>query len=274
MEQLNSTSGGHSSFTEALTTVRCAKNVFLTLLILSLLIQLTGFVMVRFTKLVAEPALALVAEPAAKPNQVQSAATASAPAEATTMAAATTSEPATAPAPAATTAHKSVWHKAGSSPCTDGYKTWYHVFRWLLPATMFLALISGALLLLTLLLAVKLALLARTPGVEGYLSSFFWAMLLWVLLIPWQQMLDGHFPSFLYGATFNLDELLRQTRTLFWEGNQDIVESLAYYVRFMFYPILALAIALYAQSRYALGLRRMNVAASQAEIPPGSAEKM
>ena len=41
--------------------------------------------------------------------------------------------------------------------------------------------VRAALLLLTLMFAVKLALLARTPGVEGYLSSFFWAMLLWVL---------------------------------------------------------------------------------------------
>jgi hypothetical protein len=271
MEQLNNASGGHSSFTEALTTARCAKNVFLTVLILSLLIQLTGFVMVRFTKLVAEPVSAMAAEPAAKPNQVQTAATTSAPAEATTMAAAATSEPASAPAPAAATAHKGLCHKAGTAPCADGYKTWYHVFRWLLPATMFLAMISGALLLLTLLFTVMLALLARTPGVEGFLSSFFWAMLLWVLLIPWQEMLEGRF---LYGATFTLKELLAQTQRLFWEGQSaGFVDLVAYHLRFMFYPILALAITLYAQSRYALGVRRMNMAISQTELP-GTGEKM
>jgi hypothetical protein len=262
MEQLNSAGGGNSSFTQALTTVRCAKNVFLTVLILSLLIQLTGFVMVRFTKLVAEPAPAVATETAA---------TAPASGEATTMAAAT-SEPATAPAAAKAEAHKSFWrHHAAASPCTDGYKTWYHVFHWLLPATMFLAMISGALLLLTLMFAVMLSLLARTPGVEGYLSGFFWAMLLWVLLIPWHRMFDTHF---LYGATFTLGELVAQTRTVVWDGDGSLMESAGYYVRFMFYPILAIGIALYVQCRYALGLRKMNAAASQAELPLGQAEKM
>lgn len=273
MEQLNNAGGGNSPFTEALTTVRCAKNVFLTVLILSLLIQLAGFVMVRFTKLVAEPVSSMAAEPAPKHNLVQTAATAPASGEATTMAAAATSEPTSASAPAVAAWHKSAGHHrmAQASTCTDGYKTWYHVFRWLLPATMFLAMISGALLLLTLMFTVKLSLLARTPGVEGYLSSFFWAMLLWVLLIPWQQMMDGRF---LYGATFTLEELIRQTRTIFWEGNDTIVESLTYYLRFMFYPILALVIALYVQCRYALGVRRMTMAVSQADVPPGGAEKM
>jgi hypothetical protein len=267
MEQLNS-AGGNSSFIEALTTARCAKNVFLTVLILSLLIQLTGFALVRFTKLVAEPVSTAAAEPAAKPNQVQ---TATAPAgEATTMAAAATSEPTSASAPAAGT-HKGLHRMVAAPTCTDGYKTWYHVFRWLLPATMFLAMISGALLLLTLMFTVSLALLARTPGVEGYLSSFFWAMLLWVLLIPWQRVFDTRF---LYGATFTLGELIRQTR-LFWEGQTtDPVDVLAYHMRFMFYPIFALAVAIFVQSRYTRGVRRMNMSISQAEAPPSEAGKM
>jgi hypothetical protein len=201
------------------------------LIFLSLVIQLSAFVMVRCAGVFG------------RPEQAQAAA-------ADQAAPTTETAPATRPAEAGSTAAE----------------TWEAVYMWALPVSKFVALAAGMLLVLTLLLSVELALVGRTGGVAGFLSAFFWSLLLWVFLIPWQQALPGS--RLLTGVTFNLGDLLSATA----ESTADdasVTAVVLYFLRFLVYPIFVFFLWLVVQRKYARGYRQacLDVSAMNAPEP-------
>ncbi len=150
--------------------------------------------------------------------------------------------------------------------------TWYRALGWFLPATKFTGMVSGMLLALTLLLAVKIALLGRAGGVAGFIGAFFWSLLLLVFLIPWQQVTRTTFAS---GALHNLDYLIEQTRSVTWNA-KDVswFDQVMYYARFVAYPLFVVLLQLVVQVKFARGHRRMSLSVAEAAVaePPENAK--
>jgi len=219
MEQIDDPSGTNE-YRTALATARYAKSLFLGLIFLALVIQLSAFVLVRFAGAFG-PAAGVAA--------------------------------ATAP--------------AGGEPSANApaAETLREVYLWALPITKFVALAAGMLLALTVLLAVKISLVGRTGGVAGFLSAFFWSLLLWVFLIPWQQVLPGS--SMLAGVTYNLGDLLSATADATAEGARWSTIVL-YFLRFLAYPAGVFILWLAVQRKFARGYRRACLQVAEVDVEP------
>jgi hypothetical protein len=266
MEQINSRAE-REEFREAFSSIRMAKNVFWSLVLAAVLVQLASFVLVRYMravdvhKMVADAAA--VVRPAA-PAPAVAPALAPAPAAATKPGKAAKTKPASAPVvapaesqPASAPATEPALATAGTTaePPTLAVpeSTWAEILRWTLPATKFLALVVGTLLVLTLLFAVKLALIGRTGGVAAFISAFFWSLILWVVLVPWQQIYST---SMAGGALYNLTDLVNGTASLY-DKQHTGADVWLYYGRFLIYPLLALALLARVQMKFARGLRKV-----------------
>ncbi|MGC9454465.1 MAG: hypothetical protein ACP5HU_06335 [Phycisphaerae bacterium] len=127
---------------------------------------------------------------------------------------------------------------------------WYHVLNWIMPAFKFMALVSGLLLMLTLMFAVKLSLLERMGGVAGLMSAFFWSLVLFAVLVPWQDVLIDSFAS---GALYNLGDLTAARRGL----ANGWTDKVIFYARFVLYPVVAVLVWLVVQMKFARGYRRI-----------------
>jgi len=226
-------------YREALRSVRVAKNIFWWLIFAALAVQLAGLVLVRFIKVVDESGKMrrLLAE--AKP-----AAPATGP---TTEPAKPEQAPATQAAQAAPTPQTAL-----AEPVDAAAEAWQAVLQWAMPVAKFIALAAGMLLVLTLLFTVKLSLLGRMAGVPNQLNAFFWSLLLWVMLIPWQQALPGS--TIMCGAPSNLADLMADTAKL--TGNIGLFTHVVYYARFAAYPLLAVVVWVWVQTKFACGYRR------------------
>lgn len=163
-----------TEFAQAMRSVKRAKNVFLWLILLCILVQGASLVVAGFTELGGKPIIA--------PDEV--------PAE----------------APAAT--------QPASAPAEDGppeAATWNDLLRWVLPGTKFIAMVSGFLLLAPLWFAGLVALQRQGAGVAGFVSALFWALVLLAMVFPWQQLLRT---SLACGALYNFGELAAGLETL------------------------------------------------------------
>jgi hypothetical protein len=224
-----------SGYAAAFSSVRAAKNIFWIIIGVCLVLQILGFVLVEFAGLVGEPPRAVATSPEVVPEE----------------------ETATQQADA-----ESVDGEADVEPrayveqpveVEGGWKTesaWYYMLYWLLPATKFLAFVLALLLVMTLMLATKLSLLGRLGGIVGFVSAFFWSLLLLALVTPWQQVLAD---SVAAGATFNLGEILRAAQRV---DRDSIIAQIVYYARFMAFPLLALGVWLVVHLRFGGGYRQ------------------
>ncbi len=136
----------------------------------------------------------------------------------------------------------------------DRAEVWYDLLYWLLPGMKFLAVVSCTLLVLTLLLAVKLSLVGRLGGIAGFISAFFWSLILFVIVIPWQQVLHGAFVS---GSLYSLEDLVRWTETVraAW-GAEDVslVDHIFHYARFIAFPLMTLLVWFLVHIKFARGV--------------------
>ncbi len=223
MEQLTAPAA-EAECRSAFATVRLAKNCLWWLVLLAVVVQLGGFVLVRFVDGIPEPLPQ--AAPAAEAVRAQ-----------------------TQPAGAASARSQDVG-------------PWRRALSWGLGASKFTGLAGGTLLTLTLLLAVKLSLVGRTGGIAGFMGAFFTALVMWVFLVPWQQVANF---SFACGALFNLGELEGRTNELLSGGS--VLFAAVYYLRFVAYPLLVVGLLLVIQARFARGHRRMSLGVAQPEVP-------
>lgn len=125
---------------------------------------------------------------------------------------------------------------------------WYHMLHWVMPAVKFIALVAGLLLMLTLIFAVKLSLLERMGGVAGLMSAFFWSLVLFAILVPWQDVLVDSFAS---GALYSLGDLTGSRARL----GEAWTDTVIFYARFVLYPVVTVLVWLVVQMKFARGYR-------------------
>jgi hypothetical protein len=212
----------------ALFTVRRAKNCLWWLIVLSLVVQMAAFVSVRYAGVIDDaPQLSGVASSDDKQ---------------------------------ATTAPAKVLNEETSGAAW----IWYDVLCWILPATKYIAMAAGMLLVLTMLTAVQLSLVGRTGGVAGFIGGFFWSLLLLVFLIPWQQVTGS---TLACGALYNLGELIDWTRPIIWDAKDaTLLTKVLYYDRFIGYPVFILLLSLVVQMKFIRGWRRASLSIMQADL--------
>ncbi len=119
----------------------------------------------------------------------------------------------------------------------------------------------------TLLLIVAIMLIGRLIGVARLTSAFLAAVVLLVILFPWQGFLrDGALAGEgfrLVGTLYTWEELLRDAR-FGRDGAMDVAPMILKWFRFVGLPVVALLVLWIAQRRSARGLR-MALGESDAE---------
>jgi predicted membrane-bound spermidine synthase len=155
-----------------------------------------------------------------------------------------------------------LYGSAGASrtaQAADAARRWDDLLHWALPATKFLALVSGMLLSLVLLVAVKLSLVGRLGGVAGLISAFFWSLLLLAIVTPWQQVMDG---AVTCGALYNLGELTKaagKVKSDWGAKGVSVFDQVLFHARFVAFPLVALLVWLTVHRKFARGHRGMNL---------------
>ena len=202
----------------AFRSIRAAKNLAATLIILCILTQIGATLAVHFAKVL--DVLPAAAAPTAR----------------------------TLPAAEADA-------KGGAEPATQpadsdvGFAALCSVLlQFGLPGMRFAAMVLCLLLVLMVMFAVKLSLVERVGGVAGFMSAFNWSLILLMMLVPWQQILSS---SLSCGALFNLSELTRADSALGETPGQ--LDQLLFYARFIAYPCVALFTCLIVQMKFAKG---------------------
>jgi hypothetical protein len=215
MEQIH-TGLRRPEYAIAFRSIRAAKNLAATLIVLCLLTQIGATVALHFTDVLDE-----------------------------VVAAAPTTQPATQPAvvPAAT------------QPTTQPDERDFDVrticntvMTYGLPGLRFAALPLCLLLVLMVMFAVKLSLVERVGGVEGFMSAFNWSLILLMMLIPWRPILGS---SMSCGALFTFGELTSANAALGDASSQ--ADKAIFYARFIAYPCVALFTCIIVQAKFARG---------------------
>ncbi|MBN1941840.1 MAG: hypothetical protein JW849_00950 [Phycisphaerae bacterium] len=139
-----------AEYTLAMKTVKRFKNLFLLLILVSVLFQANSFILLEFTHLLEPSESETSAEsedPSFPPGLVK-------------------------PTP----------------PTPKAAEVYLQVMRWALPITKFLALACGVMLAISLMFAAGLSLLGRGQGTPQVVGAFFWSVILLSMVIPWQQV--------------------------------------------------------------------------------------
>jgi hypothetical protein len=210
-------------YSEAMRSVRAAKNIFWWLIILAVVVQIAIFVLMAFGGV-------LDALPEARLTATQSA-----------------RGPATSPSPEA----------------QDNACRWRTTFTIVLAVTEFMAMAMGILLALSLLLAVNVALTGRLGGLSLLISAFFWSLVLLLLaLIPWGHVFkQSVLPGALFRYE-DLCRATCYVRGSWGAVDVTWTERLFYYGRFLAYPVLVVLIALLVDLKFCRGCRKMIVSAA------------
>lgn len=241
-------------FADAMKSTRSARMLFWLLVGVMLIFQLVAFVLVQSGGVLegetasvvltpARPAAPAPGKPGKAPAKKPAAKKAKAPAAAAKKPKAGAAAVATAPAlgPVATLSKAQKWEVA---------------LRWSLPGAKFVAMVAAMLLVITLLFAVGLSLVGKLGGMAGLISAFFWSLILFAMVMPWQQVLTKS--SLACGALYNLGELQVARRQVAAAGSAGWQEPLLYYARFVAYPVVALLVWLIVHVKFARACMRMH----------------
>ncbi len=217
MEQIQQATR-RSEYAIAFRSIRAAKNLAATLIILCILVQIGATLAVHFARVF--DGLPTVASPT--PQTLPAGETAPEPA----------AEPTTQP--------------------TDSDVKFAVICRFLLefglPGAQFAAMVLCLLLVLMVMFAVKLSLVERIGGVAGFMSAFNWSLILLMMLIPWQQILSS---NLFRGALFSFTELTSADSALGETPSR--LDQVFFYARFIAYPCVALFACLLVQIKFAKG---------------------
>ena len=208
---------GTSGCLAAFRSVRTAKNCFMLLIALVILLQLAGFALVNWVGVLDELHIAQAQEPepTAQPATVQ---------------AQTLADP-------------------GDSTI------WQEILNWSLPAAKFVAFVSALLIVLTLMFAVKLAVADRLDGVAGLMSAFFWSLILLAAVTPWQQVLGGPFASGATYNLGELTAAVAKIKPGWGAQNVQLLDQVIYYARFVAFPVATLLVWLVVMLKFAKGYK-------------------
>lgn len=208
-----------SEYAQAMRSIRRAKNIFLTVLLVCLLVQIVVFLLVHV--------IGIRCHVLAEPESVIGSLMATQPAS----------------APAAQTVPVVNWKNWNS------WSLWLH---YALPGTMALGMLSALLVSLSILFGVKIAILGRRPGLATMISSFFWSLIVLVLMVPWHLAMPGGLAT---GATFSLGDLL------WWQSRLDHAQwplIVIFYARFAGLLGVALLATIVMQTKFILASRAIS----------------
>jgi hypothetical protein len=119
----------------------------------------------------------------------------------------------------------------------------------------FLGIALGIVLAMVLLLVVKVMLVGRLIGVSRLTSAYIWAIVLLVLLFPWQAFLNN--PTFtssnlrVPGVLYTWEELLLYAKF----PNNPIYPAIMHWCRFVVFPAIAVLLVLKIRVLSSRGLR-------------------
>jgi len=208
-------------YANAMRSARAAKNLFALVIFLAVVAQLAGFVMVNFVGVMdsskgKDPAIMVAEE---------------------------SGQAATRPA------------ADDQAECEETETTclWYTTLLWGLSGTRFVAVVSGVLLVLTILFAVQTSLLGRLGQAGSLVSAFFWSLILLALITPWQQMFNTAVAG---GALYTYAELYKATvkiRQAWGCEEPGLLSLIMYYARFIAYPVVVILVWLTVLAKFARG---------------------
>lgn len=233
---------GASGCVEAFRSVKAGKNVFMWIVLLAILGQLATFVLVQFVG-VLDPLNEPPAEINVLPRQAE-------------MEKAEAEESAAETQPTQLILGKIVKTiiPEAQTQETGTATMWEECFRWCLPAMKFFAFVSCLLVVLTLMFSVKLSIIGRLGGIGGFMSAFFWSLILLAMITPWQQVLAATYAS---GALYNLGELTSQVARVkgTWGASAGVLEVTLFYARFAAYPIIAMLVWIAVMAKFSRGYK-------------------
>jgi hypothetical protein len=218
---------------EAVSVIRCWKNLLFIIILLGLLLLQGSFWMVnlKLVKADTDKPVAAVAEagqPAAVPEKIKQAAK-----KAATEASA--AEPKT---------QQSKQAAEPNQPVPLELKAWLQPkVKHVTALVRFLnfVLIPGAVLYcLTMLFSLKVSLIGRLGGINHIARAFFLSLLFVILLLPWQLLFSPLFA----GAMFTPAELITAC-----QAQKTALALVSFYLRFLGYWLLVLLLLLAAQIR-------------------------
>ncbi len=207
----------------AFRSIKAAKNFFMWLIAMALVLQLGGFIAVHCFG-VLDPLYVKEAAPATQPAATQPAAT----------------------QPALASADNSDDLLAEISR---------EVLVYGLEATKFFSFVLCLLAVLTLMFAVKLSLVGALGGMGGFMSAFFWSLILLATLTPWENIVGG---GFVFGAMHSfcaMKNAIMSMRPQWGAGSVEMFDMIVFYGRFVAYPSVALLIWLIVMLKFAKGYK-------------------
>lgn len=159
---------------------------------------------------------------------------------------------------------------AVSQPATLAPANWPDVFHYLSAVSMFGSILCGVILVFTLATTIHIMLVGRLIGVALVVRAFVLAVLLLVLMFPWQTLLVtqhlAHGDFVPPGVLFTWREIQERVVP---HATMDTKTAIVYWARFLAMPVLAIIILLVVQKRSGRGLR---LALGEEEILPTSDE--
>ncbi|MFP4105637.1 MAG: hypothetical protein ACLFVU_06030 [Phycisphaerae bacterium] len=149
---------------------------------------------------------------------------------------------------------------------------WDSIFSVGLGASKFFGFVAAVLMALAIMFAVKISLLDRLGGVSGFVSAFFWSVLLVAILTPWQQILQG---SLVSGALGNYPALLNSMQDMCWNGDDEagLFDWTIFWLKFVAYPAVALLIWLIVLLKFRRGYRDSDLSTTVGRREPTPAEE-
>lgn len=248
MEQIRKPAAGEQ-YLDAFASLRATKNWAWWLLLVSILLSVAAFAMVRWTGLVQDSPSFQAAKQAAMGLE-QAAAPEDAAAADDLPATVPAEPPATAPAPA-----KPVRQPvpANASRAEDIYQG----LDVILPMVKTLALISAILLSVSLFAALMVVCAGRLGGAGQLASALVWSVVLGLVLVPWDAVFGT---QFIPGVLVSRQEIVAKSASAVWTAAAwyDVV---LYYLRFVGWPVLAVLIWLTVQFKFARAYRQVYLGA-------------
>jgi hypothetical protein len=165
-------------------------------------------------------------------------------------------------------------------PVDPKARNWTELVAYLIGLTDFFGLIFALLFAAVLCLILKVLLVGRLVGVARLTSAVIWAMLLILLVFPWQSFLNN--PTLttdvvqnslglkLPGVLYTWAEFNHPTFGANFTAPGNLPFLILRWARFVAWPVIAILILLTAQAKSARGLRQAlgNDIVLPASIPP------
>jgi len=200
MNQINSAQGSND-YLKACSSTRWAKNLFILVILLSLLAHLGTYIIVGHTKLLEMP-------------------------------------------------------EDPDSAKIDTIKQIEKARDIALPLAQSLGLVAAVLLTMTMKFAVGISLAGRLGGAGGFVSGFFWSLLLLAGFVPWQNIVPN---CMVFGCISNLQTMNISLHSIGIgsETDPDTNALVLHYIRFVAYPATMLLVALVIQFKFASGYSKL-----------------